>query len=99
MRSSFDHASRVRPVRPTPLAAAAVALLVAGCGGGGGGEEQAGAPGCRKVPEPAPRSVRLRPPSQQLLKPGEKLTAVVKTSCGTFEIRLDTKHSPKTTTS
>ncbi len=33
------------------------------------------------------------------MKQGEKLTAVVKTSCGTFEIALDSKRAPKTVNS
>ena len=33
------------------------------------------------------------------MKKGEKLTAVVETSCGTFDIALDTKRAPKTANS
>ena len=33
------------------------------------------------------------------MKKGEKLTAVVQTSCGTFEIALDTTRAPKTANS
>jgi cyclophilin family peptidyl-prolyl cis-trans isomerase len=72
------------------------ALAVSGCGGGDGGAKSAG--GCRQVSAPAPRSVKLAAPKQSV-KPGEKLTAIVKTSCGTFDIALDTKRAPKTTNS
>src|SRR5256885_12779030 len=79
----------------------ATAVVAAGCGGGGGGgtEQGAGASGCRKVATPAPKRVDLPPPPRQTVKPGERLTAVVKTSCGTFSIALDTKRAPKTTNS
>jgi peptidyl-prolyl cis-trans isomerase B (cyclophilin B) len=77
----------------------ATALSAAGCGGGGGTEQSAGASGCRKVSTPPPKKVHLKPPSAQVVHPGKKLTAVVKTSCGTFSISLDTKRAPKTTNS
>ncbi|MDQ2939441.1 MAG: peptidylprolyl isomerase, partial [Actinomycetota bacterium] len=71
-------------------------LPLAGCGGGGGnGDKQASAPGCEKVSPPAPREVHLQAP-KQTVRPGEKLTAVVKTSCGSFDIALDTQRAPKT---
>jgi peptidyl-prolyl cis-trans isomerase B (cyclophilin B) len=76
----------------------ATALGAAGCGGGGT-EQKAGASGCRKASTPAPKRVNLRRPSAQIVHPGEKLTAVVKTSCGTFSIALDTARAPKTTNS
>ena len=62
----------------------ALAGLLAGCGGKGGGKTTAGAsaPGCEKVATPAPRRVSLKAPRQDV-RPGEKLSAVVKTSCGT----------------
>ncbi len=74
-------------------------LPLAGCGGGGGnGDKQASAPGCEKVSPPAPREVHLQAP-KQTVRPGEKLTAVVKTSCGSFDIALDTQRAPKTVNS
>jgi peptidyl-prolyl cis-trans isomerase B (cyclophilin B) len=73
---------------------------------GGGSEDsssssssaEAGADGCKEVEAPEPKSVSFQKP-KQVLKPGEEATAVVKTSCGTFEIALDTKRAPKTANS
>src|SRR4029077_13368109 len=56
----------------------------------------AGANGCKEVEAPEPKQVQLKAP-KQTLKPGEEVTAVVQTSCGTFDIALDTKQAPKTT--
>ncbi|HEY8502819.1 MAG TPA: peptidylprolyl isomerase, partial [Solirubrobacterales bacterium] len=53
---------------------------------------------CKKVEAPEPKSVSFKAP-EQVLKPGGTATAVVKTSCGTFEIALDTKRAPKTANS
>jgi cyclophilin family peptidyl-prolyl cis-trans isomerase len=71
---------------------------------GGGSDDssstsaQAGANGCKKVEAPEPKNVSFKKP-KQVLKPGEEATVVVKTSCGTFEIALDTKRAPKTANS
>ena len=43
-------------------------------------------------------NVSLQAP-QQTVKKGEAVTAVVETSCGTFEIALDTSRAPKTVNS
>lgn len=70
-------------------------------GRGGGSDETttaASAAGCKSVEAPAPKHVSLKAP-QQTVKRGEKLTAVVATSCGTFEIALDTTRAPKTANS
>jgi peptidyl-prolyl cis-trans isomerase B (cyclophilin B) len=74
-----------------------VGLGVAGCGDGDS-NAQATAPGCEKVSAPKPRAESL-PRPRQSVRPGEKLTAVVKTSCGTFDVALDTERAPKTTNS
>jgi len=74
------------------------ALALAGCGGGDD-EKPVGAAGCRHVAAPKPREVDLPPPPSQTVSPGEKLTAVVETSCGTFEIALATGQAPKTVNS
>ena len=65
----------------------------------GGGEGTTGATDdpCEEGSAPEPRTVELEPPPKQ--PSAEKLTAVVDTSCGTFEIALDTKESPKTVAS
>jgi cyclophilin family peptidyl-prolyl cis-trans isomerase len=58
----------------------------------------AGADGCEQVEAPKPKNVSL-PAPKQTLKQGEEATAVVATSCGTFEIALDTERAPKTANS
>jgi cyclophilin family peptidyl-prolyl cis-trans isomerase len=50
------------------------------------------------VEAPEPRDVSLDAPEQSV-KRGEALTAVVETSCGTFEIVLDSERAPKTVNS
>jgi len=82
------------------LATVALGLLLAaaGCGGGSESSKVAEEAGCEDVSAPEPKDVTL-PAPKQTVKPGEKLTATVKTSCGTFEIALDTKTAPKTTNS
>jgi peptidyl-prolyl cis-trans isomerase B (cyclophilin B) len=57
-----------------------------------------GAAGCKQVEAPPPKHVSLKAP-KQTVEPGEELTAVMQTSCGTFDIALDTKRAPKTTNS
>ena len=57
-----------------------------------------GAAGCKQVEAPKPKHVSLKAP-KQTVEPGEELTAVMQTSCGTFDIALDTKRAPKTTNS
>jgi peptidyl-prolyl cis-trans isomerase B (cyclophilin B) len=67
-----------------------------GCGGGDDGAKSSG--GCREVNVPPPSNQKLAAPPQKV-KPGEKLTVDVKTSCGTFDIALDTSRAPKTANS
>lgn len=83
------------------VAVAVVAAILISRGGGSsdsssGGETSAN--GCEKVAAPKPKTVSFKAP-QQVLKPGEKATVVVKTNCGTFAIALDTKRAPKTANS
>jgi peptidyl-prolyl cis-trans isomerase B (cyclophilin B) len=74
-------------------------LLLAGCGDDDGSETTpALARGCAQVQPPKPRRENLSPP-RQTVRPGQRLTAVVRTSCGTFRIALDTARAPKTTNS
>lgn len=80
-----------------PLLLALAGLLLAGCGDDGG-DKQAASTACEQVSAPAPKKVNL-PPPKQTVEPAEKLTAVVKTSCGRFDIALDTARAPKTTNS
>jgi peptidyl-prolyl cis-trans isomerase B (cyclophilin B) len=54
--------------------------------------------GCKEVDAPAPKKVSLKAPPQTVKK-GEKLAAAVQTSCGEFEIALDSSRAPKTVNS
>ena len=61
-----------------------------------GGKEkgaEGGAKGCTKVAQPKPRKETLKKP-KLTTKKGEKVTAVVETNCGTFEIALATSEAP-----
>jgi peptidyl-prolyl cis-trans isomerase B (cyclophilin B) len=82
------------------IAVAVVAAILISRGGGSAEATTAATStgGCKKVAAPPPKKVKLKAP-KQTVKPGEELTAVVQTSCGTFEIALDTKRAPKTTNS
>jgi cyclophilin family peptidyl-prolyl cis-trans isomerase len=84
------------------LAAIIVAAILIGRGGGDDDEEApataTSANGCREVEAPAPKNASFDA-AGEVLKPGETATAVVETSCGTFEIALDTKRAPKTANS
>jgi peptidyl-prolyl cis-trans isomerase B (cyclophilin B) len=81
------------------LAAAAIvaAILISRSGGSDSGSTSSAA-GCKQVATPKPKHVSYSAP-KQTVKAGEKLTAVVETSCGSFEIALDTKRAPKTVNS
>jgi cyclophilin family peptidyl-prolyl cis-trans isomerase len=86
-------------------AAIVVAAVLIGQSGGSDGDttaasstREADAGGCKEVEAPAPKDTSFKAP-KQVLKPGEAATAVVKTSCGTFEIALDTERAPKTANS
>ena len=76
------------------------AILISRSGGDDGDDSTttASANGCEEVEAPKPKRVSLSKP-QQTVQKGEKLTAVVETSCGTFDIALDTTRAPKTTNS
>jgi cyclophilin family peptidyl-prolyl cis-trans isomerase len=77
-----------------------VAILISRGGGDSDSTTAAapGAEGCKQVDAPQPKQVSFKAP-KQVLKPGERATAVVGTSCGTFAIALDTKRAPKTANS
>jgi len=79
---------------------AAVLISRSGSGNGDSGTTSAktGANGCKQVEAPEPKEVTL-PKPKQTVKAGEELIAVVQTSCGSFEIELDTKQAPITTNS
>ena len=79
-------------------AAALVTVLVAsGCGGGGSDAATLPA-GCQKAQTPPAKSVDLKPPKARVSQ-SAKLTATVDTTCGSFEIALDARRSPKTVSS
>ncbi|MDX6609052.1 MAG: hypothetical protein QOF85_977 [Solirubrobacterales bacterium] len=82
------------------IAVGVVAAILISRGGGGGNDSSttASAGGCKEVEAPQPRKVSLKAPPQSVKK-GEKLTAVVETSCGTFDIALDSSRAPKTVNS
>ncbi|HWT91121.1 MAG TPA: peptidylprolyl isomerase [Solirubrobacterales bacterium] len=85
------------------LVAAGIVAAVLLSQGGDSDEEtttaaKADGGGCKEVEAPEPKTVSFKAP-EQVLEPGEPATAVVKTSCGTFEIELDTERAPKTANS
>jgi peptidyl-prolyl cis-trans isomerase B (cyclophilin B) len=84
---------------------ALIAVVVVGAilvGRSGSDEDDSGgavsASGCEQVEAPKPKKVSYPAPKQTVTK-GEKLTAVVETSCGTFQIALDSTRAPKTVNS
>ncbi|HEX6601413.1 MAG TPA: peptidylprolyl isomerase [Solirubrobacterales bacterium] len=85
------------------VAVAVVAAVLLGQGGDSDDDTtapstQANASGCEEVEAPKAKTVSFKAP-EQVLDEGEPATAVVKTSCGTFEIELDTERAPKTANS
>lgn len=80
------------------IAAGIVAGILISRAGGNDSSTTAGAAGCKRVEAPKPKTVSFKAP-KQTVKQGEALTAVVDTSCGAFEIALDTKRAPKTVNS
>ncbi len=82
------------------VAVGVVAAILIGRSGGGSHSTSttASANDCKQVAAPKPKQISLAAP-KQTIKKGEKLTAVVETSCGTFEIALDTTRAPKTANS
>ncbi len=89
------------------VAVAVVAAVLIGRGGDSDDDttssptstsEEASTGKCKKVQAPAPKEVSFKAPDE-VLEEGEAATAVVKTSCGTFEIALDTERAPETANS
>ena len=82
------------------LVAVLAALPLAACGGDDGTESASVQlpEGCQEVQAPAPKRVNLKAPSRGV-GAGQSPVATVKTSCGSFEIALDAKRSPKTVSS
>jgi peptidyl-prolyl cis-trans isomerase B (cyclophilin B) len=82
------------------MALAGAIPVLAGCGGGGDASTAASLlpRECQTVPKPPPKHRQLKRPPQTV-QSGESLTAAVDTSCGRFEIRLDTDEFPRTVNS
>ncbi len=81
------------------VAAGVVAAILIGRSGGDDDEPAtASADGCEQVEAPQPKQVSFKAP-KQVIAQGEQATAVVETSCGSFEIVLDTERAPKTANS
>src|SRR3954471_21466863 len=97
-----------RPLAPLALVCAA-ALGLAACGGSTGGGETTATPaktaaadlpeGCRHVAQPQPKPDRKLPRPKLTLSPSKTYVATVATSCGSFDITLDVKDSPRTSAS
>src|SRR4051794_12664621 len=87
--------------RKAPLLAAlaGITAALAGCGGGGSSTTGVDLPaGCEQVAKPPPKHRELKRPPQTVQR-GERLTATIDTTCGRFDIRLDTTGFPKTVNS
>jgi peptidyl-prolyl cis-trans isomerase B (cyclophilin B) len=82
------------------LALAGATVALAACGGDGEGTSTAAslAKGCEQVAKPPPKKHQLKRPPQTV-QAGDTLTAIVDTSCGRFDIRLDAAESPRTVNS
>jgi peptidyl-prolyl cis-trans isomerase B (cyclophilin B) len=82
------------------IAVVVVAAILIGRSGGGDDSSSAASAtgGCKQVEAPKPKKVSFAAPKQVVTK-GEKLTAIVETSCGTFHIALDSTRAPKTVNS
>jgi cyclophilin family peptidyl-prolyl cis-trans isomerase len=75
------------------------AILIGRSGGDDDSTTAASASGCKQVAAPKPKKISFPAAPKQIVTKGEKLTAVVATSCGTFEIALDSERAPKTVNS
>ncbi|MDO8210560.1 peptidylprolyl isomerase [Conexibacter sp. CPCC 206217] len=83
---------------PSLLAlATALAVVLGGCGSGSSTTTETVPVACRRVPAPEPRGEPRRRKSTALLSAQVRWTATVVTNCGTFEITLDARDSPRTT--
>jgi peptidyl-prolyl cis-trans isomerase B (cyclophilin B) len=82
-----------------PLALLCGTLFLAACGEKDEDTTAADLPeGCEAVEGPSPKTEQLKKPGPELLH-SDRVSAVVETSCGTFEIELDTVDFPKTASS
>jgi peptidyl-prolyl cis-trans isomerase B (cyclophilin B) len=90
----------MQPRAASLLALVGVTFALAACGGGGDTTSTGASlpTGCQQVAKPRPKKTQLKRPKQTVTR-GESLTATVDTSCGSFDIRLDTAESPQTVNS
>lgn len=79
--------------------AVVAAILIGRSDGDDDSTTAASAGGCEQVEAPKPKKVSFPAAPKQIVSKNETLTAVVETSCGTFEIALDAKRAPKTVNS
>jgi peptidyl-prolyl cis-trans isomerase B (cyclophilin B) len=87
----------VRVAATTLLLLAVLGLVACGGDDDGDGTATTAEEPCEEASAPPPKDVKLDPPPS---KPSaDNLVAVVDTSCGTFEITLDTEGNPKTAAS
>ena len=94
------------PRARVPILFLAGALALGGCGGGDSGSQSeaaatpspstGAAPACKQVPAPKHKPVVKLAKPKQALDRGKTYVATVSTSCGDFQITLDSKHAPKT---
>lgn len=77
---------------------AIAAILIGRSGDDDDSTPQASSSSCKQVEAAKPKNVSYGAPKQTVTK-GETLTAVVETSCGAFQIALDSKRAPKTVNS
>jgi len=96
-KQGFDHRLIVLAVFAL-VAVGVVAAILISRSGDGDSSAATSAEGCEEVEAPQPKTVGFKAAKQVLAK-GEAATAVVKTSCGSFEITLDTQRAPKTANS
>ena len=98
MGESSDRRLLILAVFAVLAAGVVVAILVGRSGGDSDSTTEANTSGCKQVEAPEPKSVSYGAP-KQTVKRGERLSALVRTSCGNFEIALDTERAPKTVNS
>ncbi len=98
MKGSQDKTKLIALAVFALIAVGVVAAILIGRSGGDDSGGTASVAGCKKVKAPKPKTVSFKAP-KQVVKKGEKLTAVVETSCGGFDIALDSMRAPKTVNS
>jgi peptidyl-prolyl cis-trans isomerase B (cyclophilin B) len=98
MKEGFDRRWIIFAVFALVAGGIVAAVLIARGGGGEDSSTTAGAKGCEQVDAPPAKHVSFQAP-RPTLKKGEPATAVVATSCGSFDIALATTQAPKTANS